>query len=266
MPDPVIVVRDLRKSYRGRTVLDGVSFEVESGRIGVVMGPSGCGKSTLLRCIIGAEKPDGGEVLLDGEDITKLDEDDLNRVRLKFGMLFQGSALLNSMTVGDNVALPIRQHTNLPRETISIMVKLKLEMVGLRDAEQLLPAEISGGMKKRVGLARAIALDPKIVFYDEPSAGLDPVMVAVIDALVTDLRDKIRVTSLVVTHEMASAFRIADQMVMLHQGKVLASGTPEEVRSSTNPLLQQFIHGDADGPIPLRMAGSDYEKAILEEE
>ncbi|MCZ6601616.1 MAG: ATP-binding cassette domain-containing protein [Planctomycetota bacterium] len=195
-----------------------------------------------------------------------MDEAQLNKVRLKFGMLFQGSALLNSMTVGENVSLPIRQHTPLPPETIDIMVKLKLEMVGLRDAESLLPAEISGGMKKRVSLARAIALDPKIVFYDEPSAGLDPVMVAVIDTLVMDLRDKIKVTSLVVTHEMTSAFRIADHMVMLHEGRVLSSGSPDEVKQSDNGILQQFIKGEADGPIQLGVAGSDFEKAILQEE
>ncbi|MCZ6691240.1 MAG: ABC transporter ATP-binding protein [Planctomycetota bacterium] len=266
MGKPMIVANEVRKSFGKHEVLKGVSFEIEEGKVGVVMGPSGCGKSTLLRILIGADRPDSGEVFLDGEEITRMDEEQLNKVRLKFGMLFQGSALLNSMTVAENVSLPIRQHTPLPPETIDIMVKLKLEMVGLRNAESLLPAEISGGMKKRVSLARAIALDPKIVFYDEPSAGLDPVMVAVIDALVMDLRDKIKVTSLVVTHEMTSAFRIADHMVMLHEGTVLSSGPPEEIRKSDNGILQQFIKGEADGPIPLKVAGSDYEKAILQEE
>ena len=262
---PMIVVENLRRSYRGREVLKGVSFQVERGKIGVVMGPSGCGKSTLLRCLIGADRPDSGEIWLDGQNITDLSEAELDAVRLKFGMLFQGSALLNSMTVGQNVSLPIRQHTSLPSETIEIMVKMKLELVGLRDAEDLLPAEISGGMKKRVGLARAIALDPRIIFCDEPSAGLDPVMVAVIDHLVMDLRDKLHTTSLVVTHEMTSAFRIADHMVMLHEGVAVAEGPPAELRESKNPVVRQFIHGEADGPIPLRMASTDYEKAILEE-
>jgi phospholipid/cholesterol/gamma-HCH transport system ATP-binding protein len=178
-------------------------------------------------------------------------------------MLFQGGALLNSLTVGDNVALPIRHHTDLPEETISIMVKLKLELVGLRDAEHLMPSQLSGGMQKRVSLARAIALDPKIVFYDEPSAGLDPIVTGVIDTLMVDLTRKMGITSVVVTHDMASAFRIADQMIMLHRGRIVAAGTPDEIRQSDDPLVQQFITGAPDGPIPLRLSQKDYQQDIL---
>lgn len=259
----MIEVRHLRKSFGGRVVLEDVSFGVERGTICVVMGGSGSGKSTILRHLIGAHKPDAGEIYLDGEEVSCFSERELQRVRRKFGMLFQGGALLNSLTVGENVALPIRHHTDLPEETIEIMVKLKLELVGLRDAEHLKPSQISGGMQKRVSLARAIALDPKIVFYDEPSAGLDPIVTGVIDTLMVDLTKKTGITSLVVTHDMTSAFRIADQMIMLHRGRIVASGTPDEIRSSDNPLVQQFITGAPDGPIPLRMSQKDYAEDIL---
>ena len=261
--EPMVEVRHLRKTFGGRVVLEDVSFAVERGTVCVVMGGSGSGKSTILRHLIGAYRPDAGHIYLDGEEITCLPERDLQRVRRKFGMLFQGGALLNSLTVGENVALPIRHHTDLPEETIGIMVKLKLELVGLRDAEHLKPSQLSGGMQKRVSLARAIALDPKMVFYDEPSAGLDPIVTGVIDTLMVDLTKKMGITSVVVTHDMASAFRIADQMVMLHRGRIVASGTPDEIRQSDDPLVQQFITGAPDGPIPLRMSQKDYQKDIL---
>jgi len=222
VPECMIDVRHLRKRFGSKVVLEDVSFTVQRGTVCVVMGGSGSGKSTVLRHLIGAYRPDNGEIYLDGEEITQLDARALQQVRRKFGMLFQGGALLNSLTVGENVALPIRHHTELPEETIEIMVKLKLELVGLRDAEHLKPSEISGGMQKRVSLARAIALDPKIVFYDEPSAGLDPIVTGVIDKLMIDLTDKMGITSLVVTHDMQSAFRIADKMIMLHRGRIVA--------------------------------------------
>ena len=259
----IIDVRHLRKRFGSKVVLEDVSFTVERGTVCVVMGGSGSGKSTVLRHLIGAYKPDGGEIYLDGEEITGFNERELQRVRRKFGMLFQGGALLNSLTVGENVALPIRHHTDLPEETIEIMVKLKLELVGLRDAEHLKPSEISGGMQKRVSLARAIALDPKIVFYDEPSAGLDPIVSGIIDKLMTDLTDKMGITSLVVTHDMHSAFRIAHKMIMLHRGRIVAAGTPEEIQGSSDPLVHQFITGAPDGPIPLRMSQKDYQEDIL---
>ncbi len=259
----IIDVRHLRKRFGSKVVLEDVSFTVERGTVCVVMGGSGSGKSTVLRHLIGAYKPDGGEIYLDGEEITGFNARELQRVRRKFGMLFQGGALLNSLTVGENVALPMRHHTDLPEETIEIMVKLKLELVGLRDAEHLKPSEISGGMQKRVSLARALALDPKIVFYDEPSAGLDPIVSGIIDKLMTDLTDKMGITSLVVTHDMHSAFRIAHKMIMLHRGRIVAAGTPEEIQGSSDPLVHQFITGAPDGPIPLRMSQKDYQEDIL---
>ena len=262
-PECMLEVRHLRKHFGNKVVLEDVSFTVERGTVCVVMGGSGSGKSTVLRHLIGAYRPDSGEVYLDGEEISHLGERDLQRVRRKFGMLFQGGALLNSLTVGENVALPIRHHTDLPDETIAIMVKLKLELVGLRDAEHLKPSEISGGMQKRVSLARALALDPHIVFYDEPSAGLDPIVTGVIDKLIIDLTDKMGITSLVVTHDMQSAFRIADKMIMLHRGSIVASGTPDDLRDSSDPLVQQFITGAPDGPIPLRRSQKDYQEDIL---
>ena len=262
---PMIEVRHLRKTFGGRAVLEDVHFAVERGTVCVVMGGSGSGKSTILRHLIGAHKPDSGEIYLDGEDIARLSDRELQRVRRKIGMLFQGGALLNSLTVGENVALPIRHHTDLAEETIDIMVKMKLELVGLRDAEHLKPSQISGGMQKRVSLARAIALDPKIVFYDEPSAGLDPIMSGVIDKLMIDLTKKMGITSLVVTHDMTSAFRIADQMIMLHRGRIVASGTPEEIQRAADPLVQQFVTGAPDGPIPLYMSQKDYREDILGE-
>jgi phospholipid/cholesterol/gamma-HCH transport system ATP-binding protein len=259
----MIDVRHLRKTFTGKVVLEDVNFTVERGSVCVVMGGSGSGKSTVLRHLIGAYKPDSGEIYLDGEEISQLPEAELEHVRRKFGMLFQGGALLNSLTVGENIALPIRHHTDLAEETIELMVKMKLELVGLRDAEHLKPSQISGGMQKRVSLARAIALDPKIVFYDEPSAGLDPIVTAVIDTLMVDLTRIMGITSLVVTHDMHSAFRIADQMIMLHRGRIVAHGTPEEIKHSSDPLVQQFITGAPDGPIPLRMSQKDYLEDIL---
>jgi len=260
---PIIRLEDLGIDFEGRTVLDDISLEVTSGETVVIMGGSGCGKSTLLRLIIGAYQPTRGRVFLFGEDITDLDEREMNRLRLRFGVLFQSGALYNSMTVGDNVALPMREHTDLDDDIIGIMVKMKLELVGLRDFGDLMPAQISGGMQKRVGLARAIALDPEIIFYDEPSAGLDPIVAGVVDMLIMDLSKKLGVTSVVVTHDMNSAFKIADRMFMLYQGNVIASGTPDEIRSSEDPAVQQFITGAPDGPIPLRMSKTDFAKDLM---
>ena len=229
----------------------------------MIMGGSGCGKSTLLRHIIGLDKPDSGQILIRGKDIAHMDQSEMVELRKKFGMLFQGGALFNSMTVGENVAIPIVEHTKLSEEVVNIMVKIKMELVGLTGFEHLMPSEISGGMKKRVGLARAIALDPEILFCDEPSAGLDPVMTAVIDTLLVDLSKKLGMTLVVVTHDMASAFRIATQMVMLFKGKLVAGGPPDTIKSLDNPILKQFINGEADGPIPLRLSSDDYLKNLL---
>jgi len=262
----VIQVRDVQKWFGTRKVLDGVNFEVEEGETLVIMGGSGCGKSTLLRTLIGLLRPDEGTIMILGEDMVHTSEEKRNDIRKKFGMLFQGSALFNSLTVGENVALPLKEHTKLDPSIIQIIVKVKLELVGLTGFEDLKPYQISGGMKKRVALARAIALDPKIVFYDEPGAGLDPITAHVIDHLILDLTKKLKMTSVVVTHEMKSAFRIADRMIVLHQGKVVASGTGKDIQESDNPYVQQFINGEIDGPVSFKETKDHYIKGLFGED
>ncbi|MCK4601777.1 MAG: ABC transporter ATP-binding protein, partial [Phycisphaerae bacterium] len=224
----MVRVVDLVKRFNERAVLDGINLAVYPGETMVIMGSSGCGKSTLLRHMIGSMDPNEGRVELFERDLSELTGYQLDEMRKRFGILFQSGALFNSMTVGENVALPLKEHTDLDADTIDIMVRIKLELVDLRQAVDLMPAEISGGMKKRAGLARAIALDPEILFYDEPSAGLDPVTSAEVDQLIIDLSRKLGVTSVVVTHEMDSAFRIADRMAMLDRGKMLKISTRQE--------------------------------------
>ncbi len=259
-----IVVKNLVKQFGDRTVLDGVSLTIPTGKTTVIMGGSGGGKSTLLRHLIGLLTPNRGEIFMDGKNVVGLNEKEMNAVKQKFGMLFQGSALFNSMTVGENVALPLREHTDLSNEIIKIIVKVKLELVGLTGFEDFMPYQISGGMKKRVALARAIALDPKIVFYDEPGAGLDPITASMIDQLILDLSQKLKITSVVVTHEMKSAFRIADKIIILYKGKVLEVGTSEEIKNSKNSYVQQFIKGEPEGAIPLKQTSDAYLKGLLE--
>jgi phospholipid/cholesterol/gamma-HCH transport system ATP-binding protein len=259
----VIEVKNIRKVFGDHKVLDGVNFEVREGETLVIMGGSGCGKSTLLKTLIGLLRPDGGSISILGTDITSVGEDRINEVRRSYGMLFQGAALFNSLTVGENVALPLKEHTDLDDDIIGIIVKVKLELVGLTGFEDLRPYEISGGMKKRVALARAIALDPKIVFYDEPGAGLDPITASVIDHLMMDLSKKLKMTSVVVTHEMKSAFRIADRMIVLQKGHVVASGTPNEIKHSKHPYVSQFINGEMDGPVSFQTTRDSYLKGIF---
>ncbi|RJP31094.1 MAG: ABC transporter ATP-binding protein [Candidatus Omnitrophota bacterium] len=247
-----------------RTVLNSITFSVPRCKTTVIIGASGCGKSTLLKLMVGYLKPDAGQILYDGADITTMDDDQLDPVRKRFGILFQNGALFNSMTVGENVALPLVEHTNLDSKIIRMIVKMKLELVGLRGFEDLKPAQISGGMKKRVGLARAIALDPEIVYYDEPSAGLDPITAAVIDDLMVDLSHKLNITSVVVTHHMDSAFKIADNIIMLHGGRIIAQGAPDAFRRSADPLIRQFVEGLADGPVPFQMSADDYIQDLLQ--
>jgi phospholipid/cholesterol/gamma-HCH transport system ATP-binding protein len=254
----VVKVNDLTKKFGERTVLNGVNLEIYRGETFVIMGGSGCGKSTLLRHMIGNIKPTSGRVHLLGQDITDLYGAQLDEVRKKIGMSFQSSALFDSMTVGENVSLPLKEHTRLDKSVIEIMLKMKLELVGLRGFEGLMPSEISGGMRKRVGLARAIAMDPQIIFYDEPTAGLDPIVAAVIDKLIVDLSKKLSITSIVVTHDMKSVMRIADRIAMLYEGKVLEVGSPEEIKNSSNDIIQQFINGQFDGPIRFFQQKDDY--------
>ena len=274
--DSVISVRNLVCRFGDQTVLHGVDLDVYDGEVLVIMGGSGSGKSTILRHLIGALIPDEGTVKLFGEDLANLDEHGLNKVRRQFGILFQSGALFNSMTVADNVALSLREHTDLDTDIIEFIVKIKLEQVGLRDAADKYPSEISGGMKKRAGLARALALDPKLLFYDEPSAGLDPVTSAGVDQLILDLAKKAGVTSVVVTHEMDSAFVIADRMSMLDKGKMLMVDTREEFEklrdwqeetltelNKKQLLIRQFLRGDADGPITRRKEETSYAEDLL---
>ena len=257
--ETIIEVSDLVRKFGDRTVLDNISFDVYRGETVVIMGGSGCGKSTLLRHMIGSMKPTSGTVKLFGEDITNMTERELERVRLRFGMLFQSGALLASQTVGENVALPLLQHTDKSVDEIEEIVKHKLQMVGLTGFEDLKPDEVSGGMKKRVGLARALALDPELLFSDEPTSGLDPIMTAVVDQLTLKLTRGTHMTAVVVSHDMTSAFRIATRMIMLGRGGIVAQGTPDEIRNSPNPEVQQFIHGEADGPIPLNLSQEEHE-------
>ena len=259
----MIKIVDLIKSFDGRRVLDKVNLEIKQGETMVIMGGSGCGKSTLLRHLIGLETPDSGSVFIKGTDITTKKESELVEIRKKYGMLFQSGALLNSLSVGENVALPLTEHSNLDPKIINIIVKMKLELVGLSGFENLMPSQLSGGMKKRVGLARAIAMDPEIVFYDEPGAGLDPITAAVIDKLIMDLSAKLGMTSIVVTHEMKSAFRIADRMAVLYKGRVVEIGTPDQIKKSNHPYVKQFINGSPDGPEPLKKERGDYLKRLM---
>jgi len=265
--EPVIEVTDLVRKFGDRTVLDGINFKVYKGDTMIIMGGSGCGKSTLLRHINGALKPTSGSIKIFGEEITGKSEPELDAIRKRFGMNFQFGALLQSLTVGENIALPLREHSNIDSSIIDLVVKMKLELVGLTGFENLKPAEISGGMRKRVGLARAVALDPELLFSDEPTSGLDPVMTAVVDQLTMDLTKNLGMTAVVVSHDMTSCFRIGSQMIMLgtgpYQGKIVAQGTPEEIKNNPHPFLQQFIRGEADGPIPLKLSKDDYIKRLV---
>ena len=282
--EPVIEVHNLVKRFADHkgnpiTVLDGVTFDVEPGETLVVMGGSGCGKSTLLNCLIAEYMPDEGEIVYRLRDLGEplsvagADEKKLNEVRKSFGILFQSGALFNSMTVAENVALPLREHSYVDPSVVDIMVTMKLQLVRMLPHRDKMPAQLSGGQKKRAGLARALALDPEILFYDEPSAGLDPVTSAAIDELIMDLSKKLSVTSVVVTHEMDSAFRIADRMVMLDKGRVLRIGPrsdfeairdadPRTLPSEEERLIHQFLNGLGSGPLTDADGMSEYEKMI----
>lgn len=243
MAEAVISLRQLNITFGMHTVLDNIDLDVYKGETLAVLGPSGTGKSTVLRSMIGLLEPNGGQIFIQGEDVSGLDEDGWNRLRMKMGMVFQYSALFDFLTVGENVAFGLRQHTDKSDEEIQGIVTQMLDLVGLPGTQDLYPAELSGGMKKRVGLARAIAVNPEIVLYDEPTAGLDPIMSRNISRLIKKTQEQLHVTSVLVTHDMQSAFYAADRVAMLYEGHIVAIGTAEEMKNSTNPIVKAFIEG-----------------------
>jgi phospholipid/cholesterol/gamma-HCH transport system ATP-binding protein len=244
-----ITLTDVWKSFGPNKVLKGVNLEVKKGEIMVIIGRSGCGKSVLLKHIIGLMKPDKGKIEVFNNDITRMSEDRLRGIREKFGMLFQGAALFDSLNVAENVGFFLFEHTRMKKNEIMKIVASKLELVGLSGVEGLMPSELSGGMRKRVGLARAIAADPEVILYDEPTTGVDPILAANINRLIRKLQDKLSLTSVVVTHDMASAYYIADRIAMLYDGKIIEVGTPDEIKHTSNPIVRQFITGSPEGPI-----------------
>lgn len=247
--EPIISGKDLRVQFGDREILHGVNFEVQPRETIVILGGSGSGKSTLLRTMVGLEKPTSGEVWVGGTNLAQASEAEIDDVRKKIGLSFQGGALIGSMTVGENVALPLREHTNLEASTIEVMVRIKLQQVGLLKFQHFMPSQLSGGMKKRAALARAMAMDPEILFFDEPSAGLDPIVAAGIDNLILNLKKALAVTIVVVTHELASAFLIADRIIVLDAGHIVAMAPTEELRRSTHPRIQQFLNRVPDGAV-----------------
>lgn len=245
----MIEIINLCKAFEDHVVLDNLNLIIEKGETMVIIGCSGCGKSVLLKHIIGIMKPDSGQVIIDGADLTRLDQKGLNDFRMKFGMLFQGAALFDSLSVGENVGFALYEHTNLGEFEIKKRISECLSHVGLYGIEHLKPAELSGGMKKRVGLARAIAVNPEIIMYDEPTTGVDPIMGDAINDLITELHDKLNITSIAVTHDMVSAYKIADRIAMLYEGRIIEVGTPDEIKNTKDPVVKQFITGAATGPI-----------------
>ncbi len=247
--DSMIELKGVYKSFGAQQVLRGLDLRVPRGRISVIIGRSGSGKSVILKHMIGLIRPDRGQVLVDGDDLTRLDDRQLNQVRRRFGMLFQDAALFDSMNVLDNVAFPLREHTKLPEREIREIVARKLRLVGLEGVEEKMPSQLSGGMRKRVGLARAIALDPEIILFDEPTTGLDPLMTDAINRLIKDTQAELGVTAVVISHDIEGAYQVGHQISMLYQGRIIASGSPDEIRRSDNQVVQQFLHGRAEGPI-----------------
>ncbi len=245
----MIQIIDLHKTFGTNRVLQGVNLEIKHGETMVVIGRSGSGKSVLIKHLIGLLKPDRGEIYVDGAEVTGLNEHEIHKVTRKFGMLFQGSALFDSLTVAQNVSFGLERYTDYSSKEIKARVNESLEKVGLRDLDNVMPYELSGGMKKRVGLARAIAYRPEIVLYDEPSTGIDPIRADGINDLINMTKKELKVTSVVITHDMVSSYKVADRIAMLYEGKIIEIGTPDEIRATPNPVVQQFIHGRAEGPI-----------------
>jgi phospholipid/cholesterol/gamma-HCH transport system ATP-binding protein len=252
---PLVECRNLRFGYGQRTILDDLSFTVPRGKVTALMGASGGGKTTVLRLIGGQVRAQQGAVFFDGQDVGRLDPPALYAIRRRMGMLFQFGALFTDLSVFDNVAFPLREHTSLPEPLIRDIVLMKLNAVGLRGARDLMPSQVSGGMARRVALARAIALDPQLVMYDEPFAGLDPISLGTAAHLIRQLNDTLGITSIVVSHDLEETFRIADQVIVLANGRIAAQGTPDEVRHSDDPLVRQFVHAQADGPVQFHYPG-----------
>ncbi len=245
----IIELKDIFKSFGTQQVLKGLNLGIPRGQTTVIIGRSGGGKSVMLKHMIGLIKPDQGQVLVDGQDIVRLNDHQLNEVRRRFGMLFQEAALFDSMTVYDNVAFPLREHARMAEREVREVVAEKLAMVGLPGVENKMPSELSGGMRKRVGLARAIALKPEIILYDEPTTGLDPPLSAAINRLIAETQQKLGVTSVIISHDIEGAYQVGQHIAMLFQGQIIAQGSPEDIRDSANEVVQQFIHGRAEGPI-----------------
>lgn len=244
-----ITITDLHKSFGAKKVLNGLDLQVNPGESMVVIGGSGSGKSVLIKHIIGLLKPDQGYIEVNGQEVTTMSEQQLKELRKKFGMVFQGAALFDSLTVGENVGFALTEHTTLSRHDISRRVREKLGLVGLPGTESLYPAELSGGMKKRVGLARALAIEPAVILYDEPTTGLDPIMADAINDLIVEMRERLGVTTITITHDMVSAYKVGHRLAMLYEGKIIFTGTPEECKNTSDPLVRQFITGSSVGPI-----------------
>lgn len=264
--DFIMVIEDLWYSRGQKKIFEGLNINIRRGEVTAIMGPSGTGKTTLLRLMTGQILPDRGRILIGGEDVTKMSRRELYRLRKRIGMLFQNGALLTDLSVYDNVAFPLREHTNLPERLVRHIVLTKLHAVGLRGAWRMSPAELSGGMARRVALARAMVMDPDIIFYDEPFVGLDPISMGVVVRLIRKLNDALGLTSIVVSHDVDEVSSIADRTFLISDGRVVASGTPEDMEQNVSAVVQQFMSGMADGPVPFHYPAPDYDQQMLNRE
>lgn len=264
--DNIIVIRDLWYSRGPNRIFQGLDIDIRRGSVTAIMGPSGTGKTTLLRLVTGQDLPDRGSILFDGEDVTRMSRRHLYRMRKRVGMLFQNGALLTDLSVYENVAFPLREHTRLPERLINHIVLTKLHAVGLRGTVRMMPAELSGGMERRVALARAIVMDPEVIYYDEPFVGLDPISMGVVVRLIRRMNDALGLTSVVVSHDVDEISSIADRTYLLSDGKVVASGTPQDLQSNCSAVVMQFMNGMADGPVPFHYPAPDYSEQLLARE